>query len=285
MISVALAASLPEKELRKLGELVRDDLTARSEISQADLVAVRPYEMSIEVNQQTLEKYGLGLLDIVEAIRKSSTDLPAGAIRTSGGEILLRTRGQAYTAGDFARIPLRSNHDGSRLKLGDLATIHDDFDEEPLYALFNGKPAVLIEVYRTGDQSALAVGQAVKDYIENKRQDLPAGIELDFWRDRSRVVKLRLNTLINSAIQGGLLIFLILSLFLRFAIAIWVCIGIPISFLGALSLMPVLGVTINILSLFAFILVLGIVVDDAIITGENVYSHLKKKWRKCRCRH
>ncbi len=203
MISVALAASLPEKELRKLGELVRDDLTARSEISQADLVAVRPYEMSIEVNQQTLEKYGLGLLDIVEAIRKSSTDLPAGAIRTSGGEILLRTRGQAYTAGDFARIPLRSNHDGSRLKLGDLATIHDDFDEEPLYALFNGKPAVLIEVYRTGDQSALAVGQAVKDYIENKRQDLPAGIELDFWRDRSRVVKLRLNTLINSAIQGA----------------------------------------------------------------------------------
>lgn len=276
VISVVLAAALPEKELRKLGEIIRDDLTTLSDISQADLVAVRPYEMAIEVDQQTLEKYNLGLLDIVAAIQKSSTDLPAGAIKTSGGEILLRTRGQAYNAEDFARIPLRSQQDGSRLRLADLATIRDDFDEEPLYALFNGKPAVLIEVYRTGDQSALTVGKTVRDYIEQKNEQLPAGIELDFWRDRSRIVKLRLNTLINSAVQGGLLIFLILSLFLRFSIAIWVCIGIPISFLGALSLMPLLGVTINILSLFAFILVLGIVVDDAIITGENVYSHLKK---------
>lgn len=276
VISVALAAALPEKELRRLGELVRDDLTALDDISQADLVAVRPYEMAIEIDQRMLEKYNLGLLDVAAAIEKASTDLPAGAIKTSGGEILLRTRGQAYNAADFAHIPLRSKLDGSRLRLGDIATIRDGFDEEPLYALFNGKPAVLIEVYRSGDQSALVVGQAVKDYIERKKEQLPAGIELDFWRDRSRIVKLRLNTLINSAVQGGLLIFLILSLFLRFSIAIWVCVGIPISFLGALTLMPLLGVTINILSLFAFILVLGIVVDDAIITGENVYSHLKR---------
>jgi len=276
VISVALSAALPEKELRKLGEVVRDDLTTLPTISQADLVAVRPYEMAIEIDQYTLERYNLGLLDIAQAIRNFSTDLPAGAIKTSGGEILLRTKGQAYSREDFSNIPLRSNLDGSRLRLGDLATIRDEFDEEPLYALFNGKPAVLIEVYRTGDQSALAVGQAVKDYIEKKKEQLPAGIELDFWRDRSRIVKLRLNTLLNSALQGGLLIFLVLSLFLRFTIAIWVCIGIPISFLGALALMPTMGVTLNVLSLFAFILVLGIVVDDAIITGENVYTHLKK---------
>ncbi len=276
VVSIVVSGSLSEQDLRRFGELVRDDLTALPEVSQADLVAVRPFELSIEVSQKTLEEYGLGLNDIAEAVRRSSVDLPAGAIKSSGGEILLRTRGQAYTAEDFSRIPIRSNADGSRLLLGDLASIHDGFDEEPLYALFNERSAVLIEVYRTGDQNALEIGQAVKQYVADKQDQLPPGVSLDYWRDRSRIVKLRLNTLTNSAIQGGILIFVLLALFLRFSIAIWVCIGIPISFMGALALMPVLGVTINIVSLFAFILVLGIVVDDAIITGENIYTHLKK---------
>jgi multidrug efflux pump subunit AcrB len=276
VISVVVAGALPEQDLRRLGELIRDDLTALPEISQADLVAVRPYEMSIEVDQHSLEQYDLGLDDIVRAIQRSSIDLPAGAIKTAGGEILLRTRGQAYDARQFARIPIRSNSDGSQLQLADLAQIRDGFDEDPLFALFNGHPAVLIEVYRSGDQSALQVGKAVRDYVAEKQTQLPPGISLDYWRDRSRVVKLRLNTLVNNAIQGGLLIFFALALFLRFSIAIWVCIGIPVSFMGALALMPLLGVTINLISLFAFILVLGMVVDDAIITGENIYSHIKK---------
>lgn len=277
VISVVLAGALSERDLRRLGELVRDDLTALPEVSQADLVAVRPYEMSIEVDQHTLEAYNLSLEDIVAEIQNSSIDLPAGAIKTSGGEILLRTRGQAYTSQQFAAIPLRSNSDGSQLKLGDLALIRDGFDEEPLFALFNGHPAVLIEVYRSGDQSALDVGRAVREYVAEKQEQLPPGISLDYWRDRSRIVNLRLETLINNAIQGGILIFIVLSLFLRFSIAIWVCVGIPISFMGALAVMPLLGVTINLVSLFAFIVVLGMVVDDAIITGENIYTHLKKQ--------
>ena len=276
VISVVVAGALPEADLRKLGELVRDDLTALPQVSQADLVAVRPYEMSIEVDQHTLESYGLSLENIVTAVQRSSVDLPAGAIKTSAGEILLRTRGQAYNAAQFAAIPLRSNTDGTQLKLGDLAQIRDGFDEEPLFALFNGHPAVLIEVYRSGDQSALEVGRAVRQYVAEKREQLPPGISLKYWRDRSRVVNLRLDTLINNAIQGGILIFVVLSLFLRFSIAIWVCVGIPISFMGALAMMPVLGVSINLVSLFAFIVVLGMVVDDAIITGENIYSHLKR---------
>lgn len=276
VISVVVAGALSEQDLRRLGELIRDDLTALPDVSQADLVAVRPYEMAIEVDQHTLESYDLSLDAIVTAVQSSSIDLPAGAIKTSGGEILLRTRGQAYDARQFAAIPLRSNLDGTQLKLGDLALIRDGFDEEPLFALFNGHPAVLIEVYRTGDQSALDVGRVVREYVAEKRQQLPPGISLDYWRDRSRIVNLRLDTLINNAIQGGILIFLVLSLFLRFSIAIWVCVGIPISFMGALAVMPILGVTINLVSLFAFIVVLGMVVDDAIITGENIYSHLKK---------
>jgi len=275
VISVVVSGDLPEDELRRMGEQVRDDLTALPQVSLAELTAVRPYEISIEVSETTLDRYALTFDDIVKAIQRSSLDLPAGSVKTRAGEILLRTKGQAYTGEEFKEIVVITRPDGTRLTLDDIATVRDGFEEDPLYGIFNGKPAVLIEVYRTGDQNALDVGRAVKDYIAEKRISMPPAVTVDYWRDRSRIVKLRLNTLVNSAIQGGILIFLLLALFLRFSVAVWVCIGIPISFFGALALMPTIGVTLNLISLFAFILVLGIVVDDAIVTGENIYSHLK----------
>jgi len=276
VISVAVSADLPDQELRRLGEQVRDDLVALPEVSIADLMGVRAYEISIEIKEQTLRRFGLTFTQVVEAIRRSSIDLPAGAIKSEGGEIMLRTKGQAYTIDDFARISIVTGADGSRLTLGEIAHIHDGFEEDPLYAIFNGRPAVFIEVYRTGKQSAIEVAEAVKEYVATSKGRMQEGIALGYWRDRSRIVKLRLETLFNNAWQGGLLVFLCLALFLRLQVAIWVCVGIPVSFMGALILMPELGVTLNIMSLFAFILVLGIVVDDAIITGENIYSHLKR---------
>ena len=276
VISVMVAADLPDRELRQLGEQVRDDLVALPEVSIVDLMGVRAHEISIEINEQTLKRFSLSFDKVVQAIRRSSVDLPAGAIKSQGGEIMLRTKGQAYSANDFARINILTASDGSHLTLGEIATIHDGFEEEPLFALFNNKPAVLIEVYRTGEQSAIEIGRVVRDYVETSKTRMQQGIELGYWRDRSRIVKLRIETLFNSAWQGGLLVFLCLALFLRLQVAIWVCIGIPVSFMGALILMPAMGVTINIISLFAFILMLGIVVDDAIITGENIYSHMRR---------
>ncbi|MDA9982037.1 efflux RND transporter permease subunit [Gammaproteobacteria bacterium] len=276
VISVVVSADLPERELRELGERVREDLIALPLITQVELTAVRPYEISIEVSEQTLDRYQLTFDAVVNAIKSSSVDLPAGSIKTNSGEILLRTRGQAYVKSEFDDIVVLRETDGTRITVGDIATVHDGFEEEALYALLNGQPAVLLEVYRVGDQSAIGVGNAVKQYVEDNQWAMPEGVRLDFWRDRSRIVKLRLNTLLRSALQGGLLIFILLALFLRFSVAIWVCLGIPISFMGAIALLPELGVTINLISLFAFILVLGIVVDDAIVTGENIYTHLKR---------
>ena len=276
VVSVAVSGDLPERELRELGERVREDLIALPQITQVELTAVRPYEISVEVSEQTLDRHQITFDYVADAIRKSSVDLPAGSIKTDSGEILLRTKGQAYVKTDFEDIVILRRADGTRVTLGEIATIHDDFEEEPLYALLDGKPAVLLEVYRVGEQSAIEVGNAVKQYVHDNQSAMPAGTSLNYWRDRSRIVKLRLNTLLKSALQGGILIFLLLALFLRFSVAIWVCIGIPISFMGAIALMPELGVTVNLISLFAFILVLGIVVDDAIVTGENIYTHLKR---------
>ncbi len=279
VIRVAVSADLPEKKLRQLGEQVRDDIAALSEVSLVELQGIRAYEMAIEVSENTLDRYGLTFDQLVQAVRRSSLDQPAGSIKTTAGEILLRTKGQAYTAEDFAKISVINRDDGTQVTLGEIANIRDGFEEEAKHTLYNGQPAVMIDVFRTGQQSAIEVAAAVRNYVAEKNHRLPRGVTLSYWRDRSQVVKQRLNTLLKSAWQGGLLVFLCLTLFLRLSIALWVCVGIPISFMGALALMPEMGTTLNLISLFAFILVLGIVVDDAIITGENIYSHMKRGGR------
>ncbi|VAW38320.1 Acriflavin resistance protein, partial [hydrothermal vent metagenome] len=276
VISVVISGDLSEREIRKLGERVRDELTMLPGITQVFLKEVRPYEISVEVSEATLQRYGLTFAAIADAIRRSSLDLPAGTVKTSGGEIMLRTKGQAYTAKDFEDIPVITREDGTALKLGDVASVIDGFEDVPIEPRFNGKPAVMIDVFRSGDQSAIALTDTVKAYLEDAKATMPPGVELSYWRDLSKVVKGRLNTLLRNGIQGGILVFLLLTMFLRFRVAFWVCAGIPVSFLGAIALMPLLGVTINLVSLFAFILVLGIVVDDAIVTGENIYSHSKR---------
>ncbi len=275
VIAVGISGELPERRLRALGERIRDGLSALPAVSQVELQEVRDYEISIEIPANTLEAHGLTLQEVAAAVQRSSLDLAAGTVRTAGGEVLIRTLGQAYEEHDFSRITVQSRSDGTRLTIADLAEVRDGFEEEPLISLFNGRPGVLIEVYRIGDQSAIQVADAVTDYVQKMQATLPPGIEISTWRDRSRIVKARLATLTTSAIQGGMLVFLLLALFLRFSVALWVCIGIPVSFMGALILMPEIGVTFNIVSLFAFILVLGIVVDDAIVTGESIYTRLK----------
>ena len=276
VISVAVAGALSERELRLYGERVRDDLTAIPGITQVELEAVRDYEIAVEVAENTLHQFGLTLDAVTDAIRRASLDLSAGSIKTRGGEILLRTKAQAYVESDFAAIVVMTRPDGTRLTLGDIATIHDGFEEDPVRARFNQIPAVMVEVYRVGDQNAIEVAEKVKAYVEDAAARFPPGVHLSYWRDRSRIVKSRLNTLTKSAVQGGFLIFVLLVLFLRFSVALWVCVGIPVAFAGALALLPALGVTINIISLFAFILVLGVVVDDAIVTGESIYTHLNR---------
>ena len=187
----------------------------------------------------------------------------------------MRSKGQAYRKNDFEKIAIKTNVDGSIIRLSDIAIIKDDFEETPVRTRFNGKQAAFIDVYRIGQQSAIDVAAAVRTYIEEQQANLPVGVELSFWDDDSQVVKNRIATLTSSALQGGLLVLALLSLFLRPSIAFWVFLGIPISFMGAFIMMPVFGVTLNVMSLFGFILVLGIVVDDAIVTGENIYTHLK----------
>jgi multidrug efflux pump subunit AcrB len=277
VISVIVAADIPEKELRQIGEWVRDDIAGLPGVSLVQLTSVRPYEVAIEISEKNLHRYGLTMDDVTQAINRSSLNAPAGVIKSSGGEILLRTKGQAYVKADFERIILLPREDGSHLRLGDIASIVDSFEEEPLSTYFNDKRSVKIEVFRVGNQSVINIAQTVKDYILDKQSTLPPGVELTYWRDHAKSIKIRLSTLLNSAIQSILLIFIVLTLFLRLSIAIWVSVGIPVAIVGAFAIMPIMGISINYTSVGAFIMVLGLVVDDAIVTGESIYSRMQSK--------
>lgn len=273
VMSVTVASMYGEKEIREFAEQVRDDLLQLKDVTQVSLDAVRSYEINIEVSQAKLKQYQLTLSEISTAVKLSSQDISAGNVRTEGGDVLIRSKGQAYRKDEFENIIIRTRKDGSFLTISDVATVSDGFEEKPLRARFNGKQAAMIDVFRIGNQNAIDVADAVKNYIKNRQSNLPEGFELSYWDDDSEIVKSRLNTLITNALQGGLLVLLLLTLFLRPSIAFWVFIGIPVSFMGAFIFMPVFGISINIMSLFGFILVLGIVVDDAIVTGENIYRH------------
>ena len=272
-INVAVSGRVDEKTLKRIGERIRDDLAALQGITQVELTSARPYEISIEVSETALRRHGLTFDRVAEAVRRSSLDLPGGSVRTAGGEILLRGKGQAYLGEEFESLILLSRPDGTRILLGDVANVVDGFAETDQASRFDGEPAVLITVFRVGEQSAIEIANSVRDYVKEAARRLPAGITLTTWRDDSRVLRSRLELLTRNARFGFVLVVISLTLFLRLGLALWVSLGIPISFLGAIMLMPHLGVSINLISLFAFIVVLGIVVDDAIIVGENIHRH------------
>lgn len=276
VISVAVAGDVSEREIRELVEQVREQLLQIRGITQAEIRGVRDYEIAVELSQDALREFDLSLQHVAEAISRNSLDLSAGNVTTDGGDILLRSKGQAYRKDDFEKIVLKTHPDGTLLTLGDIAKIDDAFEEKAMRTRFNGKLAATIDIKRVGSQSAIEVADLVKQYVEEKQATLPETLTISYWNDRSDIIKKRIKTLTSNALQGGILVILLLSLFLRPSVALWVFLGIPVSFLGAFFMMPFLGVSLNMLSLFAFIVVLGIVVDDAIVTGENVYTHLQR---------
>ncbi len=273
VVQLAVSANATERSLKIYGERIRDALTSLEGITQVDLKTAREYEISIEVPEQTLRRFGLTFDEVVEAVRRGSLDRPGGSVKTAGGEILLRTKGQAYTAPEFAEIVLRTEPDGTRLLLGDVANIVDGFDETDRYARFDGNPAVGLTVYRVGEQRVLEMVDMIRGELGALRTQLPDGLDVTIWTDSAKTLRDRLNILVANGLGGFVLVFVVLALFLRLKLAIWVSLGVPLSILGALFVFPVADISIDVISLFAFIMVLGLLVDDAVVVGENVHRH------------
>ncbi len=275
-INIAVYGDVSERDLRRTAEKVRDDLLSIKEISQVNLTGVRDYEISVEISENNLRRYGLTFDQVTAALKSGSLDLPGGSIKTAGGDVLIRAKGQRYTGREFEEIPLITLSDGTMVRLGDVANVFDAFKDTDQKGRFNGKPAALVQVRKTRDEDMILISRAVHTYIRENEHALPPGIGMAAWADLSVLVQDRIDLLLRNGTQGIILVFISLALFLRIGLAFWVALGIPISFMGAFCVLYWFGATINMISLFAFIMTLGILVDDAIIVGENIYAHYER---------
>ena len=270
VVSLALHGDQSEWILREMAEDIRDRLLQDPGITQVELEGVRNYEISIELSQETLRAYNLTLDEVAQRIARASVELPGGAIKTEGGDILVRMKERRDYGHEFGKIPIITANDGTEVLLENIAVIEDGFEETDNFATYNGKPAVMIMVYRVGDQTPISVSDAVRQQVEYINQMLPPGLSVDIRNDLSDIYRQRMNLLMRNGYIGLGLVFLLLAIFLEARLAFWVSIGIPISILGSFLFLPVMGVSFNMISMFAFIVTLGIVVDDAIVAGENI---------------
>jgi len=290
ILSLAISADTSEANLRAYAESIRDGLLNYTpkksgisiqsllkgvpSIDKVELASVRPYEISIEVPEARLRKYGLTLEQVAGAVRRAALDLPSGSVKTDSGEVVVRAVGKRYRGEEFRGIVVKTLPDGSEVRLEQVADVIDGFEDVELVSTFNGRPAVVLHVFRVGEQDTLTIAEIAKEYIEDL--EMPPGFSVEVWNDQSKILNGRLDLLKRNMGVGLLLVLVVLALFLRPSLAFLVALGIPVSFAGGVWLMPEMGISINMISAFAFILVLGIVVDDAIVVGENVYTRIQR---------
>ena len=277
MIRVALAGKVGEKALTRLANQLRNDMAGLPYISQVEVFGSRREEVTIELSERALRNFGLRFSDVAAAIRSDSMNVSVGEVRTETGDIQLRAENLADNQDDFEQIIVRQTLEGGIVRVGDVATVLDDFEQNEILATLNGQPAVLLQVMSTDDMQVVKASAAVKEWIARTQPSLPAGIELAIWFDTADIYENRMDLIAESSILGLLLVFIILILTLEPKVALWVTVGIGVSFLGAFALLPANDVSLNLLSTFAFLLVLGIVVDDAIVVGESIHHHVHQR--------
>lgn len=264
-----------ELRLREIAEGLRDDLLDLGSISQANIQGAKPYQIDIELSEDTLRKHGLTLSNVAQILRRENVELPGGQLRADGQEILLRGKNRREFGEEIKQLPIITQSGGVVLTIDDLGVVRDQFDDSTVINEVNGRPALVISIDRTSDEDLLQIADAVHEYVDDAvaTDALPAGYSLQVWGDTSVDVRDRMRMLRDNGLQGLLFVFILLALFLEFRLAFWVSLGIPICVMGAGIVLLGTGQTLNMLSMFAFLMALGIVVDDAIVVGENIYAH------------
>lgn len=272
MIRVAVHGDLDERTLTRLSDDLRDEVAKLPYVSIVEMFGTRREEVTIELAEDAMRRYGLSFSEVAAAIRSSSINLSSGRVRTETGDVLLRARNLADTEDEFGEIVVRQDSRGGIIRVRDVARVVDGYEDEEILATMNGEPTVLLQVLSTENMQVVKTSDAVKAWMEERQKTLPDGVSLSIWFDTADIYKSRMNTIGNSAYLGLLLVFLVLILSLRPQVALWVTAGIGVAFMGTFALLPANDVSLNILSTFAFLLVLGIVVDDAIVVGESIHQ-------------
>ncbi|TDG14745.1 efflux RND transporter permease subunit [Seongchinamella unica] len=273
MIRVAVHGDLGERQLTRLAEDLKDEMAALPYVATINLFGIRKEEVTVELSESAMRRFGLTFEDVANAIRSNSINLSSGRVRTETGDVQLRARNLADTQADFERIVIRQTPQGAVVRVGDVATVIDGFEEQEILATMNGQPAVLLQALTTENMQVVKTSESVHQWMEEVRPRLPKGVELTMWFDTADIYTARMDLIAESAYLGLVLVFIVLILSLRPKVALWVTAGIAVAFIGTFSLLPVNDVSMNVMSSFAFLMVLGIVVDDAIVVGESIHHH------------
>ncbi|MEX0968783.1 MAG: efflux RND transporter permease subunit [Bacteroidia bacterium] len=273
VIEVGLYGEADYRTLRLLAERLRDRLLNEEEITQVEFGNVPEYVTHVEIPRQRLREYGLTLEQVADIILQSSEDIPAGAVETSSGEILLRMKERKQWAAEYGTIEIITAGSGASVTLAEIATITDGFEETGFHSQFNSQPSVELDIFRIGDQSPLEIAEIVQEVLRDFEKTLPPGVHYRIDSNTAEDFSERLSLLTGNGLMAVVIVLLILALFLEYKLAFWVMMGMVISFVGGLVFMPIVDVSINMISMFGFLLVLGIVVDDAVVVGENVYEY------------
>jgi len=271
-IRVAVHGDLSERDLKRLAEQLRREAAVLPAITVVELFGVRREEVSVQVSEEALRRYGMSFNEVATAIRNTSINQSSGTVRTEVGTYQLKVRSQADTEVEFSDIIIRQTSDGGIIRVGDVATVVDGFEDNPILATLNGEPAVLLQVMTTETMDIVKASDSIRKWIDERQDTLPEGAKLTLWTDNADDFKSRMATIGSSAGIGLMLVLTFLVLTLRPIVAFWVAVGIATAYAGAFVLLPSVGVSLNMLSTFAFLLVLGIVVDDAIVVGEGIHT-------------
>ena len=276
VLNVVIYGDADELSLKRIAEKIKDEILTLKNVSLVEIAPSKPYEISIYVDENTLRKYHISLSKISDIIKANCFDLPGGIIKTKNNEILVRTVGKKYNEKDFSKIPIIKNSNGTYITLVEIAKIKDAFEDIDIISEFNGKKAIFVQVFRSGEQSVLEISKEVKNFINKIKNRLPEGIHIQIWQDDTVFLKDRISLLLKNAKYGLILVLASLALFLDLRLAFWVASGMVVAFLGSFVFFKQMDLSINMISLFAFIICLGIVVDDAIVIGEKIFQYIEE---------
>ncbi len=275
VITIVLYGNGSDILFKNWGEKIKADLQTLKGISDFYTNGLKDRIFEVEVSPLTLQKYSLTFNDIANAIRMRNIDLTGGKIRTKSSDIIIRTKGKVEKISDLKYIPVRSFGNSNILYLKDIATIREVLDEEGPECRFNGKRAISFTIEKSKSEDAIKIVKKIRNYVAELKSELPPGLKVTVTSDLSKYIKDRINLMKRNGIQGLILVFLSLLIFLNFRASFWTALGIPVSVAGAFCYFWYRGITLNMVVMFGLIMVIGMVVDDAIVICENVFKKYK----------
>ncbi len=274
-LSVVLYGNADLYNLKFQAERFRDELLASPAISQVEISGIPNLEFSLEISEENLRRYGISFAEVAAAVGAENINLSGGKFDTKDEEILIRANAREYYARELATLVVRGDDTGPIVRLSDIATIHERWEDVPDRTYYNGRPAAVLNIDKTSDEDILEVAETAKRLVTrfNVTHETLQALVTD---DRTVALQQRIDILVSNGLMGLALVVITLGFFLNLRLSFWVSVGIPFSFAGMFIVAGFAGITINVISLFGMIVVVGILVDDGIVVAENIYAHYER---------